>query len=390
VRRRDLLASLVGVTGAALTGAAARPLGDRAALTARQLQPLIADGPGRMVPPVSVEILRSRLAVAHATFRACRYNELAGVLPVVIAAAQTSLDEAGGEQHEPIAALLADAYSPASDLCSRLHDDALAWVTAERARSAAQLSGDPASIAEAARMTSIAMRRHGHHDIATSLLTSTALDLGADSGEPEPELLAAYGSLLCTAAYTTAQHGNRHQALELITEAEAAATRLRGAQAPRSPFSRINVGIYQIGVHTALGDAGAALDHARKIDLRRVPTPERRARFCVDTARAWQRFGNPGNAVQSLQAAGRRALRARRTPPIVRPHARRFAPGRLRPHTSRTPGTRRPLRCRCIAAAVSSRWLGVSPLQARAPFRPVRRRVLLPVDYPDAGLAGRH
>jgi len=58
-------------------------------------------------------------------------------------------------------------------------------------------------------------------------------------------------------------------------------------------------------VHTALGDAGTALDHARKIDLRRVPTPERQARFCVDTARAWQRFGGPGNAFQSLQAAGR-------------------------------------------------------------------------------------
>ena len=152
-------------------------------------------------------------------------------------------------------------------------------------------------------MTSIAMRRDGHHDTATALLTSTALDLGAGSGEPAPGLLATYGSLLCTAAYTTAQRGNRHQAIELITEAETAATRLSGAQAPHSPFSRINVGIYQIGVHTALGDAGAALDHARKIDLRSVPTPERRARFCVDTARAWQRFGNPGKAVQSLQAA---------------------------------------------------------------------------------------
>jgi hypothetical protein len=174
-----------------------------------------------------------------------------------------------------------------------------------RARTAAQISGDPASIAEAARMTSIAMRRHGHHDTATTLLTSTALGLGADSGDPAPGLLATYGSLLCTAAYTAAQHGSRNQALELITEAEAAAARLGGAQVPHTPFSPANVTIYQIGVHTALGDAGTALDHVRKIDLRRVPTPERQARFCVDTARAWQRFGSPGNAFESLQAAGR-------------------------------------------------------------------------------------
>jgi hypothetical protein len=123
----------------------------------------------------------------------------------LIATAQTSLDEATGHQHDQIAALLADAYSLASDLCSRLHDDALAWVTAERARSAAHASGDPASIAEAARMTSIAMRRHGHHDTATALLTRTALGLGADSGKQVPALLATYDSLLCTAAYTAAQ-----------------------------------------------------------------------------------------------------------------------------------------------------------------------------------------
>jgi hypothetical protein len=65
------------------------------------------------------------------------------------------------------------------------------------------------------------------------------------------------------------------------------------------------VTIYQIGVHTALGDAGTALGHARRIDLRSLPTPERQARFCVDTARAWQRFGRPGNAFQALQAADR-------------------------------------------------------------------------------------
>jgi transcriptional regulator with XRE-family HTH domain len=316
VRRRELLAGLVGVTGSALAGAAARPLGARAALTAQQLQPLLTGGPSRGFPAVGVQVLRGRLAAAHATFCACRYGELAGIMPGVIATAQASLDEATGQQHDQISALLADAYSLASDLCTRLHDDALAWVTAERARSAAQASGDPASIAEAARMTSIALRRHGHHETATALLTSTALDLGADSGEPATDLLATYGSLLCTAAYTAAQHGSRRQALELITEAETAAARLGGAQAPHTPFSPTNVSIYQIGVHTALGDAGTALDHARKIDLRSLPTPERQARYCVDTARAWHRFGSHGKCFQALQAADRCAPEELRRSPM--------------------------------------------------------------------------
>jgi transcriptional regulator with XRE-family HTH domain len=305
VRRRELLASLVGVTGTEPLGVTGRRTSTQVASIAQHLQALLTSAPDRAVEPVGVQVLRGRLAAARATFHACRYHELAVVLPDVIATVQVSLHESTGQQHDYIAALLADAYSLASDLCTRLHDDALAWVTAERARSAAQASGDVASVAEAARMTSIALRRHGHHDTATMLLTTTALDLGADSGDPAPELLATYGSLLCTASYTAAQNGNRSNALELITEAEIAATRLGTARVPRSVFSPTNVAIYQIGVHTALGDAGTALDYARKIDLRSVPTPERQARFCLDTARAWHRFGSPSNCFHALQAADR-------------------------------------------------------------------------------------
>jgi transcriptional regulator with XRE-family HTH domain len=300
VRRRELLAGLVSVTGTALLGTSARPTAAQAASQMALANPGSPD-----VVPVSIGVLRARVAAARATFHDCRYDDLAAALPDVIAIAQATLDHAAGHHHDQTAALLADAYSLASDLCSRLHDDALAWVTAERARACAAASGHPASIAEAARMTSIAMRRHGHHDTATTLLTRTALDLGASAGNPAPDVLATYGSLLCTAAYTAAQHGSRDQALELITEAEAAATRLGPARAPRTPFSATNVAIYRIGVHTALGDPGTALTHARTITLRSLPTPERQARFCLDTARAWDRYGNPTNCVTALQAAER-------------------------------------------------------------------------------------
>ncbi|MGH3549272.1 MAG: helix-turn-helix domain-containing protein, partial [Pseudonocardiaceae bacterium] len=306
LHRRQLLAGLVGVTGVALLGPSTQPAIAAAAPTADAHLQTLLDGPQRVVgQPASVPILRTRLADARATYEACRYHDLAVSLPEVIATAQTSLDEATGQRHEQTAAVLADAYSLAADLCSRLHDDALSWVTAERARSAAHLSGNPASIAEAARMTSIALRRHGHHETATTLLTGTALDLGADVGNPCPERLAAYGALLCTAAYTAAQQNSRHQALDLISEAETAATRLGDTHVPGNAFSATNASIYRIGVHTALGDPGTALDHARKITLRSIATPERQARFCLDTARAWERFGSPTNCVNALHVAER-------------------------------------------------------------------------------------
>lgn len=314
VRRRELLAGLVSVTGTALLGVAARPPGAHAAPLTRHLQPLLINERSPVLPPVGVQVLRSQLADAHAMFRGCRYHELAGILPDVIVTAQASLDEATGQRHDQTAALLADAYSLASNLCTRLHDDALAWVTAERARSAAQASG-------------------------------TVLDLGAGSGKPAPELLATYGSLLCTAAYTAAQNGSRHHALDLITEAELAATRMGDAQVQHTPFSSTNATIYRIGVHTALGDAGTALDYARKINLRSVPTPERQARFCLDTARAWDRFGSPSNCFKALQTAERCA------PEELRRSSVRSLIASLLDAPGPTPSGLRDLAARCGALA---------------------------------------
>lgn len=342
VERRQLLAGLVALTGAALLGRTARPAD---APPEPYLPPLISGGHYAAARPASVPVLRGRLAAVRTTYDDCRYHDLAVDLPAVIATAQVSLDETVGARREQTAAVLGDAYSLASDLCSRLHDDALAWVTAERARTYAQLSGNPASIAEAARMASIALRRNKHHDTAVDLLTSTALDLGADTGNPSPQHLAAYGALLCTASYTAAQHNDRHQALELIDEAQTAAARLGDVHVPGSSFSAANATIYRIGVHTALGDPGTALDHARTITLAGLPTSERQARFCVDTARAWQRFGSSTNSVNALRVAEQFA------PEELRRSSVRDLITSLLETPGRTPAGLRALASRCGAVA---------------------------------------
>lgn len=295
VRRRQLLTGLVGVTGATLLGIPSTA----SAARSTDLNQLVAT-PGTVAQPVGHRALRSSLTSARSLYESCRYAELSSALPEIIAAAQSSRDAADGTLQESLFAVLADAYSLASSLCTRLNDDALAWVTADRARSAAQSSGNPASQAEAARTASISMRRHGHHATATSLLTETAIALDVDSGSSS--LLGTYGSLLCTASYTAAQAGDRSRALDLITEADQAARRI-GALEPSAGFTVAQVDVYQIGVRTALGDVGSALDFARRIDIRALPTAERQARFCVDTARAWQRFGDDHKCYHALRIA---------------------------------------------------------------------------------------
>jgi transcriptional regulator with XRE-family HTH domain len=308
VRRRQALAGLAAITSGVLLEGPGQAAGTRPGLLVMPL----AGG----TATVPVPVLRSALAAARSLFEGCRYSDLASALPELITAVQVSRDAATDHHHEVLSALLADAYSLASNLCTRLNDDALAWVTADRARSTAQASGNAASIAEAARVAAIAMRRHGHHDTAVRLLTTTALSLNDHTDSPKQGLLGTYGSLLCTASYTAAQHGNRSQALELIGEAEETARYIKGSATSHPAFSATNVTIYQIGVRTALGDAGTALGHARRIEIRSLPTPERQARFCLDTARAWLRFGDPRKCFQALQAAEHFAPEELRRPSV--------------------------------------------------------------------------
>jgi hypothetical protein len=187
----------------------------------------ILTGGGTPAPPIALNKLRTGLTTAWQDFGNCRYQALALRLPSLIRAAAASRDQAAGGNRRAFNAALADAYV----LAFKTKEDAMAWVAADRAQTAARDSEDPATIAAACRSVAIAMRRIGHYDAATTLLTRTALDLGGGHGNPPTPVLAAYGSLLCTAAYACAQNARHHQALDLIGEAQVAATRMGGATA---------------------------------------------------------------------------------------------------------------------------------------------------------------
>jgi hypothetical protein len=74
--------------------------------------------------------------------------------------------------------------------------------------------------------------------------------------------------------------------------------------------------VYQISVHTALGDSGTALTHARDLNPHQLPTPERHARYCIDTARAWAAHGRVDRAFQMLHIAERHAAQELRRPSV--------------------------------------------------------------------------
>lgn len=297
MRRRDVLSGM-----AASAAATAWPWPQQVSAA----QPGLADllhAETATAAPLELSALAQLLREARRIFTASRYDELTRLLTGLIGGAAASRRDGRADDREPAAVVLAAGYRLASELCVKRNDDALAWVLADRALSAAQASGRGAPVAHASRSVAIAMRRAGHHADAIALLSQSALQL-RPGPQPTDADLATYGALLCTAAYASAQAGSRGDAEIFISEAADTADRLAGpVSAGEITFSPANVTGYRIGIFTALGDSATALEHAARVDVRQLETAERYARYCLDTARAWELHGRPERATQALTAA---------------------------------------------------------------------------------------
>ncbi|MER7046653.1 helix-turn-helix domain-containing protein [Streptomyces jumonjinensis] len=100
----------------------------------------------------------------------------------------------------------------------------------------------------------------------------------------------------------------------------AAAHRLP-ATAPADRLFRISpagADLYAVGVHWALGDAGAALEAGRHLRPDQFPTPERTSRMHTDLARAWWQYGKPEQTARELLAALRVSPSEVRDRPSIR------------------------------------------------------------------------
>lgn len=155
-------------------------------------------------------------------------------------------------------------------------------------------------------MVSSAWRRQGHHARATDIAVIAARHLAADRTSDATERLSVLGNLYATAAYTAAKEGDRHTAHVLIDEAEATAGQLgRDALLRGSVFGPSQVLLHRISISHLLGDAGQAVEYARHVDAGALPTAERRARYWIDVARAFDQWGKPDRCFRALLAAER-------------------------------------------------------------------------------------
>jgi hypothetical protein len=341
VRRR----TFSRLAGASLAGAffAQAPASDRALARVEELAAMFAADHGRPADPLVADLLSLAKAVTDAkiAYQACRYSEVIDRLPRLLPDLQAACESLDGEDRLRAHGLAADAYHVAASVLLKLDDHGMAWLAADRSMRAATSSEDPLIIGSAARIITHALTAGRHYTAATTTAGRFAERLAAEVRQPTPQSWSVYGSLLLRGAIAAAHAEDRGASTTLLEEAAQAGLRLGSDDNHRwTAFGPVNVLLHRVNVAVRLGDAGAAIDYARKVDLGKLPITERKAAFFIDTAQAFTQWGKHEKAYRALRAADQLApqeIRSRpavrhmvsdllaTAPPTLRPHIREFA-----------------------------------------------------------------
>src|SRR5205823_1653580 len=121
---------------------------------------------------------------------------------------------------------------------------------------------------------------------------------------------SVHGALLLRGAVAAARAEDRELTRELLGAAEASARVVQDllgsdGNLQWTAFGPVNVALHHVTTSVDLGDAGAALAAAAKIDPGAIGVRERRVTLSIDVARAYAMWGKPGRSVDALLAAER-------------------------------------------------------------------------------------
>ncbi|THV33920.1 helix-turn-helix domain-containing protein [Glycomyces buryatensis] len=299
MKRRTLIAaSLSAVTGATLGANAAAADGiERALFTPRQ------------VARVGMRSLAGRVASAEQDLNAARLHELDRRLPSLLETAQATWTNAEGATRDRAAGLLSRALAVCGQQQLRLSREPVASVAADRAARYADLAHDPVAAADAARVQATVLRRTGSV-VADQVMIAAAERLRADTGLSDAASAGMHAKVLSAAAYTAAGRDDRDLSAECLAAA-------RGGLEPwgDTPYlAQSDLDVFTVSCDRVLGDFGAALHHARHVDLDTVPDAHERGRYWQEVAIAAYGRGRIDlsiDALAELDAAAPQYLRHR-------------------------------------------------------------------------------
>jgi hypothetical protein len=197
----------------------------------------------------------------------------------------------------------------------RQNEGDAAWIAADRAIRAAELSDQPLAVYAGIYRLAHAFVRVRRLDQAEHAAETAANELRcvADT-HPAPDVLSLLGSLHLVLALTHARADDRTRARVHTDHARQFATQLGEDRNDFNvEFGPTNVEIQAVSVAVDLGDAGEALEIAEGMDTSHL-SAERQARLLMDLARAHTQLRHTGDAITCFLRAERLA------PEVIQSH----------------------------------------------------------------------
>ncbi|MGH8929342.1 MAG: hypothetical protein ACRDZO_01580, partial [Egibacteraceae bacterium] len=241
---------------------------------------LLTHSPDRQ-PPTSSR-LHADVEQAKRLRQAGRLKALAVVLPELLINSRVGV----AEEVQGAWWCLAASQQTASSLVRTLGEPELATMAADRSIAAAERSGDALLATQSRRALANGIMRMGWFDEAGAVC-SDAADAIAPTDETSPEGWSVWGSLQLTAAVSAARAKDPVEARRLLRAARTAAERVgSGRNDYWEAFGPANVGAIEVAVALEVSDPVEALRAARTVEIEKLPSAERRARFCLSVAQA--------------------------------------------------------------------------------------------------------
>lgn len=264
--------------------------------------------------PVQIEALEAQIEEIWSLTHQGRFSEINEMVTDLVPQLERAVRTVREEDRPRAYGLLARAYQALAAAFARQGDSRAAWVSADRAVTAGELSGDVLLVFAGVYRMVHAFVRLGNNSEAEHAVRAAVDTLSRRTGLTPPGL-SVLGSLHLAKALVHARCGQRAEAREEIGKARRIAEQLGEDRNDYNlEFGPTNVAIQAVSTAVDLGDAGEAIEIGQTIDASTL-SPERQGRLLMDLGRAHAQRRHTGDAVECL-------LRAEElSPETVRLHA---------------------------------------------------------------------
>lgn len=206
--------------------------------------------------------LRAAIVEVHRAYQAAEYVKTATMLPDVLVAVD-AYGDTSGETH----LARCSAYVAASKLLTKVGEAHLAWISADRAATAALAADSVSAQAQAAYQVVCALLRADRTEEAERIAVTSAERVSPTAREDRPDRVSLAGALWLISAIIAGRRADRQEANRRLTTASALADTLgTDGNFAWTAFGPTNVNIHRASAAAEMGDPQEVIENATMVN----------------------------------------------------------------------------------------------------------------------------